>query len=333
MRLLVLGGTQFVGRAIVADAVARGWDVSVLNRGTHPLPDGVAHLRGDRTESGGLDVLADAGPWDAVVDTWADAPRVVLESARALRDRTGRYVYVSSRSVYDQPPAGAREDHAVVDAAPDAGAEVPYAQRKRGAEIAVADAFGERATVLRPGLILGPGENVGRLPWWLTRAVHGGHVLSPGPADAPIQHVDARDLARFALDQAERGVPGVVDVVGPSGPVTMERLLQATISVTAERRHATDAAPAVLYWIDPEPILRAGVAPWTDLPVWLPPGDDHDALHRSDVSTALDQGLTLRPVEATVAETWDWMCDVGWTSPAGVGLDPAREQQILDTLD
>ncbi|SDR84657.1 Nucleoside-diphosphate-sugar epimerase [Paraoerskovia marina] len=333
MRLLVLGGTRYVGRAIAADAVARGWDVSVLNRGTQPLPDGVTHLAGDRTRADGLGVLDDAGSWDVVVDTWEHAPRVVHASAHALSGRTGRYLYISSRSVYDHPPAGAREDHAVVDADPQAGEEVSFAQRKRGAELAVAAEFGERASVLRPGLVLGPDENMGRLLWWLARAVRGGRILSPGPADSPIQHVDARDLARFALDQAERDRPGVVDVVGPSGPVTTERLLQATISVTAEQRHKAGNPAARLDWVDPESILDAGVSPWTELPIWLPPGPDHDALHRSDVSTALDEGMTLRPIESTVAETWDWMMQTGpdgWGIPSGVGLDPARERQILD---
>lgn len=333
MRLLVLGGSRYVGRAIAEDAVARGWDVTALNRGNRPLPNGVAHLQGDRTRMGGLAALDDAGPWDAVVDTWEHAPKVVLESAHALTAKTGRYVYLSSRSVYDNPPAGAREDHAVVDAAPNAGNDVSYAQLKRGSELAVAEEFGERATVLRPGLILGPHEHSGRLPWWLARAARGSDTLAPGPADSPIQHVDVRDLAHFALDQAERDVPGVVDVVGPSGPVTMERLLQAAISVTAEHRHRSRMPAAMLRWVEPDAIARAGLAPWTQLPIWLPPGADHDALHGSDVSTAIDQGIELRPLEETVIDTWDWMTTGdGWEPADGVGLDPALERRILEGL-
>jgi 2'-hydroxyisoflavone reductase len=201
MRLLVLGGTQFVGHAGVADALARGWDVTVANRGrSDSSPAGTRHVVLDRLEPSAYDVLGDES-FDLVVDTWSSAPCVVRDAARALGDRTERWVYVSSRSVYTWPiPQGGDESAAVVDADPDADA-TDYAADKRGAELALERELGpDRVVLVRAGLILGPRENVGRLPWWLRRIARGGDVLAPGPEDLGIQYVDARDLARLALD-------------------------------------------------------------------------------------------------------------------------------------
>ncbi len=186
MRLLVLGGTEFVGRAVVEAALGRGWEVTVLHRGRHAPPPGVRALHGDRTAPDGLAALAD-GTWDAVVDTWSAAPRAVRDSARLLRDRVDRYVYVSSCSVYAwAPPAGYGEDAPLVEGASADAGQLDYARDKRGAELAVLDAFGaDRSVLVRAGLILGPYENIGRLPWWLNRVARGGPVLAPGPRDLP----------------------------------------------------------------------------------------------------------------------------------------------------
>ncbi|MBQ0830055.1 SDR family oxidoreductase [Streptomyces tagetis] len=330
MRLLVLGGTEFAGRAVVEAALARGWEVTALNRGRHAPPPGTRALRGDRTADGGLDALAE-GTWDAVVDTWSAAPRAVRDAARLLRDRAGRYVYVSSRSVYAWPPApGDTEDAPLVEgAAPDAG-RTDYARDKRGAELAVLDAFGaDRSVLVRAGLILGPYENIGRLPWWLNRMARGGPVLAPGPRDLPLQYVDVRDLAEWVLGAAERGLSGPYDVVSPRGHTTMGALLDACAEVTGG-----GAEPR---WTDPDVVLAAGIEPWTQLPVWAPPGSElHGALHCSDVSRALSTGLRCRPVAETVRDTWRWLCAVGGTPPQrpdrpAVGLDPVTEARALAT--
>ncbi|MEV5727776.1 SDR family oxidoreductase [Streptomyces pharetrae] len=328
MRLLVLGGTEFVGRAVVEAAVQRGWDVTVFHRGRHPAPAGVRALYGDRTAPDGLAALAD-GAWDAVVDTWSAAPRAVRDSARLLRDRAGRYVYVSSCSVYEwAPPAGYTEDAPLVEGAdPDAG-QTEYARDKRGGELAVLDAFGaDRSLLARAGLIIGPYENVGRLPWWLTRTARGGPVLAPGPRDLPIQYIDVRDLAEWILGGVERGLSGPYNLVSPQGHATMGTLLEACARVTG--------GGAELCWTGPEVILEAGIAPWTELPVWVPPGSDlHDALHSSDVSRAVAAGLGCRPVEETVADTWSWLRSLGGVAPQrpdrpGKGVDPETEAKVL----
>lgn len=324
--VLVLGGSEFVGRTVVEDALARGWSVTTFNRGTRPAPAGVEELHGDRTDPSTLGPLRQRG-WDVVVDTWSWAPVAVRDTAAVLADRVGRYVYVSSRSVHQLPtPAGADETAPVVDASPDDGPDVDYARAKRGAELAVEEAFGDRAVLARAGLVLGPYENIGRLPWWLSRVARGGDVLAPGPPDLPLQYVDARDLASWCLDVAGGDFHGPFNVVSDPGHATMEQLLDACVRVAGP--HAT------LLWADPETITAAGIEPWTQLPVWIPPGELHDALHRADVSRARAAGLRCRPVEDTVRDTWAWLQDRGGEAPqrgdrAPVGLPAALEAAVL----
>ncbi|MFJ8080729.1 SDR family oxidoreductase [Streptomyces sp. NPDC096205] len=329
MRLLVLGGSHFVGRAVVEAALGRGWEVTVFNRGRETPVPGVRPLIGDRTAPGGLDALAE-GEWDAVVDTWSAAPRAVQDTARQLHGRVGRYVYVSSCSVYAwAPPAGYTEDAPLVEgAAPDAG-QTDYAHDKRGAELAVVQTFGTDAALLvRAGLILGPYENIGRLPWWLTRLARGGPVLAPGPRNLPIQFIDVRDLADWTLGAVERELSGPYNLISPQGHATMGALLEACRNVTG--------GTAELRWTDPSVVLDAGIEPWTQLPVWVPPDTDlHEALHRADVSRAVATGLTCRPVTDTAADTWAWLNSIGGSAPQrpdrpAVGLDPALEAKVLE---
>ncbi|MGW2747654.1 NAD-dependent epimerase/dehydratase family protein [Streptomyces sp. NPDC001450] len=330
MRLLVLGGTEFVGRAVVEAALGRGWEVTVLHRGRHRPSEGVRSLHGDRTAADGLAALAgDDGAWDAVVDTWSAAPRAVHEAARLLRGRAGRYVYVSSRSVYAWPwPPGAREDTPLVEGAAADAEATDYARDKRGGELAAVEAFGTEGSLLvRAGLILGPYENVGRLPWWLTRIARGGSVLAPGPRELPVQYIDVRDLADWLIGAVEQKLSGPYNLVSPPGHTTMGELLRACADATG--------ADAELRWTDPEVILDAGIEPWTELPVWVPPGGEmYDAVHRADVSRALATGLVCRPVAETVADTWRWLTGIGGTAPqrpdrTAKGLAPEVEAKVL----
>ncbi len=217
MKLLMLGGTEFVGRAIAEAALARGWQVSVFHRGHHAPPAGATALHGDRADAEGLKALRE-GEWDAVVDTWSGAPAAVRDAARLLAGRARTYAYVSSRSVYAYPaPAGLDEEGPVVEASPDATDADDYAQAKRGGELAAVDAFGDRALLVRAGLILGPYENIGRLPWWLDRIARGGTVLAPGPRELALQYIDVRDLAQWTLDAVQGGLGGAYNLVSEPG--------------------------------------------------------------------------------------------------------------------
>ncbi|MGV9879908.1 NAD-dependent epimerase/dehydratase family protein [Streptomyces sp. NPDC003006] len=327
MRLLILGGTEFVGRAVTEAALARGWEVTVFHRGRHAAPEGVRAIHGDRTAEGGLAGLAE-GEWDVVVDTWSAAPHVVRDSARLLAGRAGRYVYVSSGSVYRYPgEAGSDESFPVVDGDPDAEATA-YAEDKRGGELAAIAGFGAERTVLaRAGLILGPYENIGRLPWWLNRVARGGPVLAPGPRDLEIQYVDVRDLAEWVLDAAVAELHGAYNLVSPMGQITMGELLDACVEVAG----GNDVS---LRWTAPEVVLEAGIEQWMELPVWLAPGELHDTMHRTSSEKAVAAGLGTRPVAATVRDTWEWLQSIGGTPPQRpdrpvVGLAPEKEAKAL----
>jgi nucleoside-diphosphate-sugar epimerase len=330
MRLLVLGGTHHVGRAIVETALMRGDEVTTINRGvSRPAAAGVDPIIADRTDSEALRLAVGHREWDAVIDTWSGAPCVVRDSCRLLAGRVGHYGYVSSRSVYQWPiPLGADEHAALVDGDPDEDDDEDYAAAKRGGELAALQAFGDSALLARAGLILGPYENVGRMPWWLRRIERGGRVLAPGDPARPLQYIDARDLARWMLTAAERGIGGAFNTVSRLGHTTMGELLEAAVKVTGSE--------AELVWVAPEVIEEAGISPWIELPIWLPDNAEYGGMHDGDVSAAHNTGLTCRPVQETIADTWAWLQAEGdpQARPGRpeLGLDPAKENQVLDRL-
>lgn len=331
MRLLVLGGTRFVGRAIVEQALARGDDVTALHRGvTGELPDGVTALLVDRTDRDALAATLGDGTWDAVADTWAGAPRLVADAAELLRDRAPRFAYVSSRSVYTWPPRpGANEDDPVVDS--DARAEATdyaetsnYAADKRGGELAALAAY-PRALLLRAGLVLGPHEDIGRLPWWLDRISRGGSVVAPGRPERGLQYVDARDLAAFLLDGLDAGLSGPFDVVSPPAHTTTQDLLESCVDATG--------SDAELVWVDEADLEAAGVEPWVQLPCWVPETGEMAGFLNSDTSKAASAGLACRPVEQTVGDTWAWLQAEGMPAQrpdrSVHGLPPDLERRLL----
>jgi 2'-hydroxyisoflavone reductase len=330
MRLLVLGGTHHVGRAVVETALARGDEVTTLNRGlTGRQPPGARALHADRTDPAALASALGGESWDAVIDTWSGAPRVVADAAALLAGRAGHYGYVSSESVYRSfSVPGADESAPVVDADPASDDGGDYQAAKRGGELAAVAAFGDRALLARAGLILGPYEIVGRMPWWLRRLERGGEVLAPGPPDLPLQYIDCRDLAAWMLSAADRGLGGAFNTVSRRGHATMATLLEAAREVTGSR--------ATLVWVSPEVIEAAGIEPWIELPVWVPPSGEYVGIHDSDVSAAYAAGLTCRPVSQTVADTWRWLQAEGDPpSRPGLpvhGLSPDTERRVLAGL-
>jgi 2'-hydroxyisoflavone reductase len=330
VRLLVLGGSGFVGRALVEEARAHGWTVTTFNRGRSGAADESAaeRLVGDRLIARDLAPLADR-EWDLVVDTWAGPPRAVRDSAALLADRAERYAYVSSESVYEHaPPLGSDETAPVVEASPDAD-DGEYPALKRGGELAAEAAFGDRALFARAATILGPHENIGRLPWWLLRMDRGGEVLAPGPPERPIQYVDARDLARWLLDAPASGASGPFNVACRQGHATMGALLEACRTATG--------AEADLRWVRPDHVLAAGIEPWSELPIWLPPDDESGWMHDMSVERAHAAGLVCRPLGETVEDTWTWLLSVdkqpALRDIAAPGLDPDKERAALAIVE
>jgi nucleoside-diphosphate-sugar epimerase len=297
MKVLVLGGTHFVGYAIAEAAVQRGHDTTAVSRGeTGEPPDGVTWLRADRRDPAAIAPLAEQ-QWDAVLDTWASEASAVETSTSLLAETAAWYGYVSSRSVYTWPPALGSDESAPV-VGPDA--EFSYAANKRGAELAAMKHFDGRCLIARSGLILGPREDTGRLTWWLQRAAEGGTLVAPEPAENVWQCIDARDLAAFLLDAAERRTAGTFNLVGPrSAGLTTRRFVDACIAATG--------AVATAAWVSQAVLDRCGVTPWDGLPGWIPPDDEAYGMHDCDVSEAVAAGLACRPIEETVTDTWAWM--------------------------
>jgi 2'-hydroxyisoflavone reductase len=336
MRLLVLGGTWFLGRTLVEHALARGWQVTCFNRGrTGKDVPGAESMRGDRTNSADVQRLAALGPWDAVVDTSVYEPPEALLTARALRPVAARYVLVSTVSAYQRWPhepvdessplwpsrPDARETDSDIAAMPGPYA---YGTLKAGCEQAVRQVYGEAALILRPGVVLGPYEYVGRLPALLGRAARGGRMLAAGDPGQPIQPIDVRDLADFTLRLIDARSGGVFNVAAPRGHATYGDLLGACVEATG--------SGADLVWVDSGWLADRGVRQWTEVPLWRTPAGTWAV----DASCAHEARLVCRPLRDTVLDTWRWLQveqPVPHERQAEHGLDPAREAELLAAWD
>ncbi|NUS56690.1 MAG: NAD-dependent epimerase/dehydratase family protein [Streptomycetaceae bacterium] len=336
MDILVIGGSVFVGRALAETALARGHSVTTFNRGrTGTDVPGTENVRGDRTNKDDLARLAEGRTWDAVVDVCGFSPRVVGDAVRALDGHADTYAFISSISAYpDWPGARVDENSTRFPCPPDAEAgDGSYGALKAGCERAVETGFGGRVLVVQPGLILGPYENVGRLPWWLRRMAAGGRVLAPGAPDRPMQIIDVRDLAAFVLDAVEAGKTGRYLAGGTPDNTTVGEFLGACVQAAGSH--------AELVWVDDQFLLDHDVAPWTELPLWAPLTDDLAGVWLSDSSKAAAEGMTCRPVPETVADTWAWYEAAGLpaelpsyaTHAGSQGIDPDKEQRILAAWD
>ncbi|MEV4169602.1 NAD-dependent epimerase/dehydratase family protein [Nonomuraea sp. NPDC049709] len=330
MRVLVMGGSGFLGRAVVSAALARGHEVTTFNRGRSGADvAGVEAVRGDREVAADLERLAEGRSWDFVVDTSGYVPRVVGESVRALSGKAATYAFISSISAVDGfPGKPAAEEAAGWSCEPDAGPDDgDYGVLKAGCERAVEQGFDGNALIVRPGLILGPHEDVARLPWWLTRISHGGRVLAPGDPGAPMQLVDARDVAAFTLDQAERGTSGQFLVTGPAGNATYGEWLGFCKEATG--------SDAEFVWVDDQFLVDQGAGTFVELPLWGGPPSAVTANFWS-VPTARAEaaGLRTRPVAETVRDTWAWLREIpederSYGAKTRHGMAPEKEATIL----
>jgi 2'-hydroxyisoflavone reductase len=316
MRLLLLGGPKFLGRAVADAALAGGHELTFFNRGrTNPeLYPEVEKLRGDR--DGDLGALAERA-WDAVLDTSGYLPHAVRASAEALAG-SRLYCFVSSISVYadfsrpvdEESELAPLGDQPVDAMAPDYS---NYGALKALCEQAVGDVFGERALVVRPGLIVGPHDPTGRFTYWPHRAARGGEILAPGPPERTSQFVDVRDLGEWLVALCERQVTGTFNATHPG--ISLGELLAACVAVAGSDADVT--------WVTDEFLVEREVGEWMELPLWLT-GPEHAYMDRADVSRALASGLRFRPLEDTIRGTLD---EARTTDAAG--LDPEREAALL----
>ena len=307
MDILLIGGGVFLGAAALQSARARGHRLTVFNRGRSrsTWPDGVEVLVGDRTTD--LGRLA-GRRWDAVIDTCGYVPADVQASAEALRT-SGAYLFVSSVSVYASTShAPLREDDALAPhgaIARDDRDLAHYGPQKAACEAEVGRVFGERALIVRPGLIVGPGDRSGRFSYWPWRVAAGGEMLVPAaPAGAPLQFVDVRDLGDGLITLLERGVRGCVNATGPIDAPLID--WDALIGACQAEAAARGLAPARAVRVDEAFLLERGLQPWTELPLWLPSTDPETAgFNHADLTRARAAGLRTRPLRETVAAVLD----------------------------
>ncbi len=330
MHVLILGGTRFIGPHIVHALHARGHHTTLVNRGktTAPALPQVETIVADR--DGGLEVLR-GRRWDAVIDTCGYTPRVVTHSAELLRESVDRYLFVSTISVYadpSQPLAESSGLHAPPAEAVEQVTGETYGPLKVACEQVLEQYFGERATLVRPGLIVGPYDYTDRFTYWPVRCAAGGDVLAPLPAAAPVQVIDARDLAAWMVTLLEEDRGGVMNAVGPSEATSLGDFLSTCIDATREMRAERAAPDAVVRWASGAFLAEHAVELWRDLPLCVP--EDARGMQQVANGRALEAGLALRPLRDTVLDTLAWRWPLLDGHPLQAGLTRERELAVLD---
>lgn len=326
MNILILGGTIFLGRHLVDAALVQGHTVTLFNRGktNSDLYPEVEKLRGDRTNIEDLQSLRDRH-WDAVIDTCGYFPHIVQLSAQALADSVERYVFISSISVYGEPPTtpGIDENAPVSQLSGKYLADYAdesYGNRKALCEQVIENELPGRTLNIRPGLIVGPYDPSDRFTYWPGRLQRGGTVLAPGKPDAPVQIIDVRDLAEWTIRMIEHQQIGIFNTTGPEVPLNMRQVLETCRQVAG--------SPAEFVWVDDEFLLAQGVTPFTDLPLWLPGAAT--VMMQVSIAKTLAAGLTFRPLEKTVADTLAWDNSRPMYSKPLNGISIERESELLE---
>lgn len=324
-RLLILGGTAFLGRALVEAALASGFEITLFNRGkTHPeLFASVEKLRGDR--DGHLDMLK-GKRWDFCIDTCGYVPRIVQQSTELLADAVGHYLFVSSISVYANHARAGSDETAALGAIEDESIEEitgeTYGPLKALCEGVVAQYFPARHTIVRPGLIVGPHDPTDRFSYWPHRIAQGGPVLAPGKAERRVQFIDVRDLASWCIELALAQQASIFDATGPAQPLSMGTLLQTCRAVSGSN--------AELVWVDDAFLLERDVGPWMELPLWIPEKEkDMAGFQQRTIDKALAAGLQTRALEDTLHSTLDWLALRPTEHPWKAGMAADKERELL----
>ena len=339
MKILVLGGTRFVGRHLVTAALDRNHQVTLFNRGTHPSPfsSDVETIHGDRHSD--LDKLR-GRQWDAVIDTSAYLPKAVRAATQLLSDSVDRYVFISSVSVYaDLSVAGIEETaplatltEAQLDQANgiDASGQTSaitygkmYGGLKALCEQTIEAVLPNRNLIIRPGVIVGPDDYTDRFTYWVTRVAEGGEVLAPGRTNRSLQFIDGRDLAEWIVLMTERQEAGIYNANVLPDTLTMQDLLEAC--------RAVSMSDASFTWVTEEFLLEEKVTPWSEMPLWMPEeaAPHLKGLMSVDCSRAFSAGLTTRPLNETIADTLNWCATHCSLSNLKAGLKPGKERELL----
>lgn len=323
MKLLIIGGTVFLGRHLVEGALRRGHEVTTFTRGQHnpeAYPE-VEKLRGDR--DGDLGAL-EGRRWDAAIDTSGYFPRVVAQSAKLLADAVDRYTFISTLSVYpDLTIVGLDEESAVGTIEDETVEEITgetYGPLKALCEKAVERELPDRTLVIRPGLIVGRYDPSDRFTYWPVRVARGGEVLTPGRPDRAVQFIDAHDLAEWTLDMVERRATGLFNADGPDRVLTMREVLDTCRSVSGSDARFT--------WVPDTFLIDQGVGPWMEMTLWVPE-EGHAGFFTFDNSKAIAAGLRFRPLPETVRDTLDWARTRPEAYEWRAGLKPERELELL----
>jgi len=325
LKILILGGTAFLGPQIVEAAQARGHVITLFNRGkTNPglFPD-VEKLRGDR--NGDLKSL-EGRQWDSVVDTSGFVPRLVTMSATLLAPNVKQYVFISTISVFAEGIKPGTAENGPLATTPDESSEdIPkyYGALKALCEKAVDKAMPGRGWIVRPGLIVGPGDKTDRFTYWPVRVARGGDVLAPGDGSDPVQFIDVRDLAAWLVLGIERNLDGTYNATGPDKKLTMKRMLEGIKKGVG--------GDAKFTWVSTEFLEKQNVAPWSDLPVWVPSRGGEEGFAEINCKKAIAAGLTFRPVPTTAKDTLAWFRTLpeDRRGKLGAGITAEKETELL----
>ncbi|MBA3881556.1 MAG: NAD-dependent epimerase/dehydratase family protein [Chthoniobacterales bacterium] len=334
LRILILGGTGFTGPFQVRYALERGHKVTVFNRGkSHPgeLPEGVEQLIGDR--NGQLDALKDR-TWDVAIDNPTSVPVWVRDAAQVLKGNVARYVFISTISVYaDNSKPNDETGELAKYEGPDAMKETRdtliasqfklYGPLKALCEAEAEKWFPGKTLIVRPGLIVGPGDQTDRFTYWPVRIDRGGEVMAPGAPADPVQFIDARDLAEWTIRMVENGATGIYNATGPDKELGVGQMLDGIKTALNSK--------AIFAWADAEFLEAKKVAPWSDMPVWVPPRGEDGGLSRTSIKKALAACLTFRPFDTTARDTLAWFKTLPPERQAELkaGLKPEREKEVL----
>jgi 2'-hydroxyisoflavone reductase len=298
--LLILGGTRFLGPALVESAKKAGWTITLFNRGkSNPglFPE-LEQLHGDRNES---TKPLEGRKWDAVVDTSGYFPRQIRSAMESLKGNIGQYVFISSISVYADMSTPCDENSKVATT-PDENAEKitggNYGALKALCEQAAEKAMPGRVTNVRPGLIVGPDDGSDRFTYWPVRVARGGDVLAPGAPPDPVQFIDVRDVADFTIRCLDTKTTGVYNANGPAKPLGIGGLLDACKSASG--------SDAKFIWVPASFLEEQKVEAWSDMPVWLPPTGENAGANSTSIARALAKGLAFRPLPVTIKDTLAW---------------------------